>query len=60
MFPYPEGNNNPAHNARLGVPARSETSCMHGNVTYGSREILQPPGQIGSLGRVGKPEGVIR
>jgi hypothetical protein len=35
-------------------PARSETPCMHGNISPGNREIPRPPAAQGAAGRIGK------
>ena len=42
------------------VPARSETRCMYGNASRGNREILCPPAQDGSVGRIGKSKDARR
>ena len=41
-------------------PARSETRCMHGNISHGNREVPHPPEAGGAAGRTGKSEDVRR
>jgi len=41
-------------------PARSETLCTYGNTSHENREILCPPVEDGSAGRVGKSKDVRR
>jgi len=41
-------------------PARSETSCTHGNTSRENREIPCPPAADGAAGRVGKSKDVRR
>lgn len=35
-------------------PARSETPCMHGNISHGNREIPRPSAAEGAVVRIGK------
>jgi|SRR6266850_2615647 len=56
------GRPHPAHRYRetRWSPARSETPCMYGNTLRENREILGPPADDGTAGRVGKSKDARR
>ena len=56
------GRQHPVHRYRkvLRSPARSETPCTYGSISYGNREIPCPPGAVRAPGRVGKSKDTRR